>query len=227
MSGADIVAHMVPIASRLSRPGLWFAGAFAVLTTVVFAGWTDGLDDWWYSTMVDLENGVFVSFARGLHSLGTPQGNAAFVLLGVALLLRGRRFRAAALWSLMVMTVLALSTATKTLFDRTRPLDGLVNESSASYPSGHVMVTAAATGFGLAVVCGMLWPHRSRQFMSLAVVYLFAMAWSRTYLRAHWLTDAVGGALFGVAAVLVIAGFARAFVQREIPPPEGSIATHH
>jgi undecaprenyl-diphosphatase len=53
----------------------------------------------------------------------------------------------------------------------------------------------------------MLWPHRSRQFIGVAVGYIVLMAWSRTYLRAHWLTDVVAGALFGAAVVLVIAGW--------------------
>ena len=215
---------MAPTTNRYHRLGLWFAAVFAVLTALVSADWTQDVDDSWYSAMVDLEASAFVSFARGLHSLGTPLGNVSFVVLGIAMLLVTRRSNAALVWGLMVVAGLALSTATKELIDRTRPLEGLVAESSASYPSGHVMVTAASTGLGLALVCGMLWPHRARLFVGLATAYIVLMAWSRTYLRAHWLTDVVGGALFGAAVVLVIAGFARAFVQPEAPSTEGSTA---
>lgn len=215
---------MAPTTNRHHRLGSWFAGVFAVLTVVVTAGWTEGIDDAWYSAMVDLETGLLVSIARGLHSLGTPAGNIAFVVVGVGLLMLTNRSRAAAVWGGMVVAGLAFSTVTKELVDRTRPLDGLVTESSASYPSGHVMVTAAATGLGLALVCGMLWPHRARLSIGLATGYIVVMAWSRTYLRAHWLTDVVGGALFGAAVVLVIAGFARAHVERGAPPAEGSTA---
>ena len=205
---------------RHHRIGSWFAGAFAVLTAVVTAGWTEGIDDAWYSAMVDLETGGFVSIARGFHSLGTPAGNVILVVVGVVLLVLTRRSRAAMVWGGMILAGLALSTLTKELVDRTRPLDGLVTESSASYPSGHVMVSATATGLGLALVLGMLWPHRARLFIGLAAGYIVVMAWSRTYLRAHWLTDVVGGALFGAAVVLVIAGFARAYVDRAAPPAD-------
>lgn len=215
---------MAPTTNRHHRLGFWFAAVFAGLTALVSAGWTQDVDDTWYSAMVDLETGALVSFARGLHSLGTPAGNVALVIVGIGLLLVTRRSNAALVWGLMVVAGLVLSTATKELIDRTRPFEGLVAESSASYPSGHVMVTATATGLGLALVCGMLWPHRSRQFIGVAVGYIVLMAWSRTYLRAHWLTDVVGGALFGAAVVLVIAGFARAFVQPETPPAEGLTA---
>jgi undecaprenyl-diphosphatase len=209
---------------RHHRIGLWFAGVFAVLTVVVTAGWTEGIDDAWYSAMVDLEFGGLVSIARGFHSLGTPAGNITLVVVGVALFVLIKRSRAAMVWGGMILAGLALSTLTKELVDRTRPLDGLVTESSASYPSGHVMVSATATGLGLALVLGMLWPHRARLFVGLAAGYIVIMAWSRTYLRAHWLTDVVGGALFGAAVVLIIAGFARAYVEREAPPADESVA---
>jgi undecaprenyl-diphosphatase len=199
--------------TRQHRLGLSLAGVFAFLTALVAVGWTEGLDEAWHSAMVELETGLFVSIARGLHSVGTPVGTTAIVVGGVALLVLTKRSRAATLWGSMVLTGLALSTVTKAVVGRTRPLEGLVSESSASYPSGHVMVTATATGLGLALVCGMLWPHRARLFVVLATGFIVAMAWSRTYLRAHWLTDVVGGALFGAAVVLVIAGFARTRVQ--------------
>ena len=215
---------MAPTTNRHHLLGWWLAGAFAIVTALVVIGWTEGLDDAWYSAMVELETRLFVSIARGLHSLGTPAGNTLFVVGGVAVLMLAKRSRAAYVWGLMVVAGLALSTVTKVLVDRTRPLDGLVTESSASYPSGHVMVTATATGLGLALVCAMLWPHRARLFLGVATGYIVAMAWSRTYLRAHWLTDVVGGALFGAAVVLLIAGLARAYVQMETPPSEDSIA---
>lgn len=212
---------MTPSTDRHHRLGVWLGGVFAFLTALVAVGWTEGLDEAWHSAMVDLEAGFFVSIARGLHGLGTPVGNTVFVVGGVVVLTLTKRSRAASVWGSMVLAGFALSTVTKALVDRTRPLEGLVAESSASYPSGHVMVTATATGLGLALVCGMLWPHRARLFAVLASGFIVAMAWSRTYLRAHWLTDVVGGALFGAAVVLVIAGFTRAYVQRPESSTEG------
>ena len=41
----------------------------------------------------------------------------------------------------------------------------------------------------------MLW-------LLLAVLYALVMAWSRTALRVHWLSDVVAGSLWGTAAAL-------------------------
>jgi undecaprenyl-diphosphatase len=40
----------------------------------------------------------------------------------------------------------------------------------------------------------------------LAVVGIVGMAWSRTYLQVHWLSDVVGGSLLGVGFSLLVFG---------------------
>jgi undecaprenyl-diphosphatase len=39
---------------------------------------------------------------------------------------------------------------------------------------------------------------------ALAVLYIVAMAWSRVYLRAHWLSDVVAGAALGAAVAISV-----------------------
>ena len=67
------------------------------------------------------------------------------------------------------------------------------------------MVSGAAMGMGLAVILGIIWPNRYRLFLGVGIAYAVVMAWSRTYLRVHWLTDVVGGLLFGIAIVCLVA----------------------
>jgi undecaprenyl-diphosphatase len=46
-------------------------------------------------------------------------------------------------------------------------------------------------------------PERRRPvLLAGALLYAVVMAWSRVYLRAHWLTDVVAGVAFGAAAAL-------------------------
>ena len=66
------------------------------------------------------------------------------------------------------------------------------------------MVSGAAIGIGLAVILGFIWSRRYRLFLGMGVAYAVIMAWSRTYLRVHWLTDVVGGLLFGTAIVFIV-----------------------
>jgi undecaprenyl-diphosphatase len=190
---------------REFRVGAGLFVAFSFLTVFVVAGWTKALDDAWRDLMAANETQWLVSVAELFHYLGgVPIALATSVLIAVAFMAM-RKWWAVAAWVAMVAGAQVLSTITKILVDRPRPIDGLVHESSASYPSGHAMVSGAAIGIGFAVIVGIIWPRRHQLFLGLGIAYAVVMAWSRTYLRAHWLTDVVGGLLFGTAIVLVVA----------------------
>lgn len=178
---------------------------FLLLTAFVVTGWTQTLDDAWLDLMVANEIPRLVAVAEVFHYLGSvPIALATSVLIAVAFMVM-RKWWAVAAWVTTVAGAQILSTMTKILVDRPRPVDGLVRESSASYPSGHAMVSGAAIAIGFAVIAGIIWPRRHRLFLGFGIAYAVVMAWSRTYLRAHWLTDVVGGLLFGTAIVLIVA----------------------
>lgn len=185
--------------------------AFLLLTALVVAGWMQSVDDAWLSLMEDLEISWLLSVAELFHHLGSlPIALATSVLIAVAFIV-ARKLWAFWAWFAIVAGAEVFSTVTKLLVDRPRPVDALVHESSASYPSGHAMVSGAAIGIGLAVILGMIWPRRNRLFLGVGIAYAVGMAWSRTYLRVHWLTDVVGGLLFGSAIVCLVAA---AVIQR-------------
>lgn len=82
---------------------------------------------------------------------------------------------------------------------RTRPDSGF--GVGTAFPSGHTANAAL-----LATVLVLLVRHLAVRVP--AVLYVVAMAWSRTALHAHWLTDVVAGAAAGAAtAVLLHAAF--------------------
>ncbi len=183
-------------------------GAFLLLTAIVVAGWTQSVDDAWLSLMEDLEVPWLLSVAELFHHLGSvPIALVASVLIAVMFVI-ARRWWAFWTWFTIVAGARVFSTITKLLVDRPRPVDSLVHESSASYPSAHAMVSGAAMGIGLAVILGTMWPRRNRLILGIGIAYAVVMAWSRTYLRVHWLTDVVGGLLFGSAIVCLVAAAA-------------------
>ncbi len=213
---------MTTMKSRQLQGGTGLLVAFLLLTAFVVAGWTQSVDDAWLSLMEDLEVPWLLSVAELFHHLGSFEiALATSVLIAVAFLV-AKKWWAFWAWFAIVAGAQVFSTVTKLLVDRPRPVDALVHESSASYPSGHAMVSGAAIGIGLAVIVGMIWPNRYRLFLGLGIAYAVVMAWSRTYLRVHWLADVVGGLLFGTAIALIVAAVVlqrRGDVQEAVDDP--------
>jgi undecaprenyl-diphosphatase len=184
---------------------LWLAGLFSLLTLLVVAGWTQGFDDSWNTAMANLEVPWLFDLAEVLHRIGgVPVASLTVALVTVAFVVT-RRWWFAAAWLAIIGVAQIVTTVVKLLVGRERPIDALVHESSAAYPSGHASVSGAAIAIGLAVLVGFLWPHRCRLFMLVGAAYAVTMAWSRTYLHAHWFTDVVGGVILGTAIVLAVA----------------------
>ncbi|MEV1048210.1 phosphatase PAP2 family protein [Streptomyces sp. NPDC049916] len=111
-----------------------------------------------------------------------------------------------------------LQQALKAAVGRERPQwpDPVDSANFAAFPSGHAMTTV--------VSCGLLvWLLRlygapagaMGAALAVAVISAVGVAATRVYLGVHWLSDVVGGALFGVAVVaLSAAGYARVVARR-------------
>ena len=91
----------------------------------------------------------------------------------------------------------------KLLVGRERPPAALIEAHGSSYPSGHAAYAGATT---VILVLLFTTPGRTRRaWWAVAAVATAAMAWSRTYLQVHWLSDALAGATLGVGVALLSA----------------------
>lgn len=113
---------------------------------------------------------------------------------------------AALLMLVSVVSGTLLSQALKWLFDRPRP-DLVPNapiELSASFPSGHAMLSAV-TYLTLGVLLARIEAnHRARIFfLAVAVLMTLLVGLSRIYLGVHWPTDVLGGWSLGAAWALM------------------------
>lgn len=114
----------------------------------------------------------------------------------VALLLAGRRFEAG-LFLVSVSTAAALVYVIKTLSGRARPeLWDTAWYWGSSFPSGHTLVVAAfATA---AVLCLIrVWPASFGFALSVAIIWITLVAFSRLVLGVHWPTDVLAAACIG------------------------------
>jgi undecaprenyl-diphosphatase len=162
------------------------------------------IDDSVYDALVprrtDIATSVFEVF--DLTGKGIVTIPLRIVLVGV--LLFRRKWAAAAAFAIAWATSEIAIEVLKGYFERGRPPLPLVETVGFSFPSGHATAGAA---IAVAVVLAFLKPgHRRRVWIGLAVAFAFAMAFSRVYLGAHWLSDVVTGVLLG--SVCAIGGFA-------------------
>ena len=74
----------------------------------------------------------------------------------------------------------------------------------AAYPSGHAAYSVALIACATVLVrAGVGWAVRSA-VLTIAIVLVALVALSRVYLRAHFLTDVLGGVALGLAVWSIV-----------------------
>ncbi len=169
------------------------------------------LDEWWNGFV------AFFGFTQPLSLALNFLGGGWFATFVIPLGAAGALLVLRRPWGALFVVVASAGSAAmvqvlKALFGRARPEDMIIVSDHGSYPSGHT--ANAAT---IAVIAVILFP---RLWVAIAgAAWVFAMAFSRTQVHAHWLSDTVGGALVGAGAALVIAAVLTARIDRERETP--------
>lgn len=141
----------------------------------------------------------FITFFASRQFL-TP---TALALVGYYLFVRKHR------WNSLKVPVVALGSITlniilKYFFDRERPMSPLVDASGLSFPSGHSMVAASFYGLLIYLVWQNVKDVRYRNaLVTLLVIFVLLIGFSRIYLRVHYATDVVAGFAAGFLWVII------------------------
>jgi undecaprenyl-diphosphatase len=155
----------------------------------------------WAETMQDLQSAALKDIALVFNALGRGIGLALTLAAIALLLLMTRRWLALLAFAVTEALTPLISLLLKAFVDRPRPPDGLIHPVSASFPSGHTAY-AGATCVALVLLFSAPGPGR-RLWWTLAGLGIIGMAWSRTYLQVHWLTDVIAGALLGIGIAIL------------------------
>lgn len=140
----------------------------------------------------------FTALSLWLNDAGA-QRYLGFILpaaVAVVLLAARRPLPAGAVLTGGLLGPLAV-TLLKALLQRPRPADPDIVVSLTAYPSGHVSNLVV-----LLVLVGLIL-HRA-WWWPIGALLITAMALSRTYLDAHWISDTFGGVLLGTGIALII-----------------------
>ena len=186
-----------------NRLGIGAAGIVLVVAVGLMirdfaSGLPVGPDAAWQTLMSSHRWPPAVSVARLMAWAGNDPGFwivTGAVLIALVVL---RRWRTAIATLLAVELGSVASSTIKQLTARPRPGAALDALTSPAFPSGHT-TWAAALAVSLALALPRVWSW------VLAASWIAVMAWSRTYLGVHWLSDVAAGALLGVSTALLAA----------------------
>lgn len=157
------------------------------------------VDAWWNTAVAQMWNPALAGFSRVMNWVGGGWVGVLAVPIGAAIgLILLRRPWAAAYFLAAEAVSAAGVQVLKHAFGRVRPEDILIVSDHGSYPSGHV-ANAATIAAAAVVIFPRLW------VVLVGAAWILLMAFSRTYLHAHWLSDTLGGAMLGIGAALLVA----------------------
>lgn len=198
---AHTIARFWPVlsASVALALVLIMAGIIALRPTEPFA-----FDLKWMSEIVEHRSPFWTVPALVMNTLGGGLIGVVIVPVGFVIVLAlFRRPWAALYYAIAAALSAGCVQVLKVTVGRARPEDILVQSDPGSFPSGHT-ANAATT----AIALGFIFLPRIWVWVA-GGAYAVAMALSRTYLGAHWLSDTIGGLLLGAGiAVLVWAPLA-------------------
>jgi undecaprenyl-diphosphatase len=191
--------------ARSSRPPAAFVGGLGI-AAVIIAGLVIatvgrdlpfGFDQGWHDFLASHRTAAADAVAQFLNVAGgTLAMTIVTAVLAIGLAIR-RNFRGAISLALSVPLASGLSSLIKMSVARPRPLDGVVDTASASFPSGHT-TTAAAVTVALLIAFPRVWAW------VLAAAWIPLMAISRNYLMVHWLSDVIAGAVLGASVAILV-----------------------
>lgn len=147
----------------------------------------------------------------------TVLGSSVFLIplvvaVGVWYWRRHGTSRPFALLALAYVGAYVMSQALKAIIGRPRPPIGVAigHYSTYAFPSGHATQVAAVWLMLAAVVAAGLASSRHRMWVwAAASSTVVVVGITRLYLAAHWLTDVLGGWVFGTVWFLSVLGAAR------------------
>jgi membrane-associated phospholipid phosphatase len=194
--------------------GVTLLGLVAVMAIVIPAG-PLSIDRWWAEAMRDSEAPVLKDLALVFNALGSGLGRVPLLVAVGLVLVHTRRWFALVCFALLESLTSLSSALLKATVQRPRPPDGLVHPVGSAFPSGHAAYAAATC---VALVLMFTVPGaRRRWWWVLAAVGIAGMAWSRTYLQVHWLSDVVGGSALGIGIALLVLGGAQSVQSPDAP----------
>ena len=171
-----------------------------------------------FNLMREIRNAPADEFMIPITMLGDGYVLTAMMATIVGWLAWRKAWRAAIASATVFLAGKLFSMLLKYSIHRPRPVELYTGADSFSFPSGHA--TMAAITFGILAVLASHAMNRWNRSLVYAICGLFVItiAYSRIYLGVHWLSDVVGGVVFGGVVVAAFGVTIEAIPPRRIMP---------
>jgi undecaprenyl-diphosphatase len=162
------------------------------------------IDRWAADLAERLRHDTLVDVARVVTELGSSPVTAVLTLATAIFALIKRRWIDAVALVTGWLLVWGAVHASKAAYDRERPAAAFTDTFNAAFPSGHTAYAIALIAIATVLVrAGVGWAGRIA-LVTVAVILAAVVGVTRVYLRAHFLTDVLGGAALAIAIWSVI-----------------------
>jgi membrane-associated phospholipid phosphatase len=136
----------------------------------------------------------------GSHKFLVP---ANLSLIGYFLFLRRKSWFSIRVASIGLSS-LGLMFLFKWIFNRKRPVEGLITAKGLSFPSGHALMSTTFYGLLIYIITQTVQNKNERTFLITSLLILIqSIGFSRIYLRVHYTSDVLVGYITGLAWLLV------------------------
>lgn len=177
---------------------------FLLLVLLIQVDWTTGFESWFYLEATEKMNNNLTKIFIFITNLGAA---SSVILLSLFLLIIPKtRFRYGIYVSVSVIIATITNMLLKVLFMRERPdILRIVHETSYSFPSGHAMVNAALYGTISILIYKQFKDKKIKiGFIAFLSLLTLLIGYSRVYLGVHYITDVIGGWLFGIIISILV-----------------------
>jgi len=144
------------------------------------------------------------TFFKSVTYLGEWTVVLPIALLVSAVLILKRKKKQDAILAFISLGGLGSAFLLKNFIHRARPLDGLLNETSFSFPSAHAMISVVFYGFIIYLLLPKIKNRKIKAMKILIASFLVLfIGFSRLYLGVHYLSDVLAGYIIGAIWLLI------------------------
>ncbi len=158
------------------------------------------IDSFIYGLIDDHITNNLTSYIKYITYIGS-----AFAVIGVVVFVyiffKNKKYSLYMTINLISITIFQL--ILKNIFSRNRPVDiNLIEEEGYSFPSGHSLTALAFYGFIIYLIYKSKIKYKSL-FITLFVLIILSVGFSRIYLGVHFFTDVIGAFTFALSYLIL------------------------